>query len=139
MINPIISVDDDDVASYILKVSLLKGGLGPDIHQFNDCATALFHLEKLEKEAVPFPELIILDLTMVQMDGWEFLEAFENRFHSRFPESKVVILTSSLNPEDRSRSGMFRFVLDFYQKPVGQELIRKIKGHPYFSNRFSEN
>jgi CheY-like chemotaxis protein len=139
MINPILCIDDDDVASYILKVSLLKGGLGPDIHQFNDCADALSHLEELEKTTGRIPELIILDLAMVQMDGWDFLEAFEHRFHPRFPESKIVILTSSLNPEDRSRSGMFRFVLDFYQKPVGQELIRKIKGHPYFSNRFSEN
>lgn len=139
MINPILCVDDDDVANYILKISLLKGGLGPDIKQFNDCSAALLHLEDVESKGGPLPELIFLDLNMIQMDGWEFLEAFQGKALSRFPQSKVIILTSSLNPEDRIRSGMFDFVLDFHQKPVGQELIRRIKNHPFFAGRFSEN
>ena len=139
MINPILCIDDDEVAGYILRVSLHKGGLGPDIQVFKDCEEAIGHLRQLEEKGASLPELIFLDLNMNYMDGWEFLEFFQGAIHPRFPESKIIILTSSLNPEDRARSGMFDFVLDFYEKPVGQDLIRKLKEHSYFSGRFSDN
>lgn len=68
------------------------------------------------------PAIILLDINMPIMDGWEFLEAY-----SSFPnQAQVYMLTSSNMDEDRSRSAEFNCVAGYYLKPINIATISEI-------------
>ncbi len=70
------------------------------------------------------PELILLDLNMPVMDGWQFLDEFV-----RIPcEKKVVlyVVTSSINPQDIKRARLYEEVTDYAVKPVTLHQLKKI-------------
>lgn len=61
------------------------------------------------------PELILLDINMPIMDGWEFIEEYQKLQNSK---SIVVMLTTSLNPADRKRAGNISAISEFITKPL---------------------
>lgn len=89
-----------------------------------DYYKGLFH-SRGQADSV-YPELVFLDLNMPDMGGWEFLEEFENHFLNQFPQTKIVILTSSMDPEEKKRSERYSFVLDYFPKPLTFDLLDDI-------------
>lgn len=78
--------------------------------------------ENHEKRTV----LVLLDLNMPYMDGWEFLEAFRDVKHRFISQIKIFILTSSFNPDDLERSKSYKEVVDYINKPLSPERISQI-------------
>lgn len=69
------------------------------------------------------PDLIILDINMPLMDGWEFLESLKNTMSSAVP---VCMTSSSIDPDDKSRADKHPMVVDFIEKPFDQNRVKKI-------------
>jgi len=80
-----------------------------------------------DPESHPCPDLIILDLLMPEVDGFEVLKWI--RDHSERVSAPVVVLTSSLNPDDEARS-LALGATSFYHKPTNLddlgEVVREI-------------
>ncbi len=65
--------------------------------------------EFADRQKFPIPELLVLDLHMPRLDGFEVLEWLKTQ---RFPDLTVVVLTDSMNPEHLRRAldlGAYRF------------------------------
>lgn len=78
------------------------------------------------------PGLILLDLNMPRMSGFEFLEAFQQLRgqETSLSETVVSIFTSSSHDEDRTRALSFEFVTDYIVKPLSEEqLIALVDKH----------
>jgi CheY-like chemotaxis protein len=60
------------------------------------------------------------------MDGWEFAEAFSNLEPNQKGEAKIIILTSSLNPEDRERASKLTAIARFQSKILTMETLTTI-------------
>jgi CheY-like chemotaxis protein len=73
------------------------------------------------------PQLIFLDLNMPVMDGWEFLDSFKTESYSQFHDTKVIILSSTINPEDLEKSKKYPMVIDFLSKPISKEMLEYLK------------
>ncbi|GAA4456656.1 response regulator [Rurimicrobium arvi] len=71
-----------------------------------------------------FPEVILLDLNMPVMDGWQFLEALTEITLPVTP--KLYVVSSSINPADIERARSFSLVTDFVTKPIAPELLEEI-------------
>jgi CheY-like chemotaxis protein len=73
------------------------------------------------------PQMIFLDLNMPVMGGWEFLDCFVTADYSDFNETKVIILSSTIDPEDLEKSKKYPMVMDFLSKPISKEMLEYLK------------
>lgn len=113
-INTLMLIDDNDIDQMIYKRIATKSGLVQNLIQFVDATEALQYLSK--PDTTP-PDLILLDINMPRMDGFEFLEAASERFGTNLCPV-IVMLTTSLNPKDEKRAKSFSIVRDFLNKPL---------------------
>jgi CheY-like chemotaxis protein len=86
---------------------------------------ALSYFENIEKGDNPMdnlPEVILLDLNLPIMDGWEFLETFGQKFPEFVKKMKIFILSSSSDPEDHERALKEPNIAAFLSKPLDQDV-----------------
>lgn len=124
-IDRLMIIDDDEVVIFLAKVVINQFSDIKNIDSYTKPEEA-FH--DLKNGVVALPDLILLDLNMPIMDGWEFLDLIqENHLINQVP---IAILTSSIDPTDKKKSTLYKNVIDFISKPLSQsklqELIAKV-------------
>ncbi len=118
----ILLVDDDCMFILIHRRMLELSGITAEIQTASSGNEAIEILQQSRKENDELPDVILLDLTMPGMDGFEFLANLEKLALPHAEDMKVVIVTSSADPRDKAR--LNRFKIDHYlQKPVACEVL----------------
>lgn len=111
-------VDDDDLLCFILKKQI---GKFDNLDIWNTASNGSKALEMLrdahEKNDV-LPDVILLDINMPVMDGWEFLDAFVKLAPELSSVPKICILSSSINRDDHEKSETYKEVKQFFTKPL---------------------
>ena len=117
-------IDDDPIHQRIAQIMIAKHELFEGYTSYTEAELALEYLESNAKNSEALPDVILLDLNMPVIDGWDFLEAFE-KFRSQLSKSiNVFIVTSSVDEKDKLRSQTFSFVKGFISKPLSPDIIR---------------
>jgi CheY-like chemotaxis protein len=75
--------------------------------------------------AQPRPELILLNINMPLMDGWEFVDRYKTLAASQ-KANAMVMLTTSLNPNDEKTAREHSEIAGFENKPLRKETLQKI-------------
>jgi len=112
----IIIVDDDPTSNYISEFILSSVHLNADIISFINPIEAL---EKLPEMNITPDSIILLDLNMPEMNGYEFVDSLEELGL----DCQVVILTCSKNLMDREYSKKYEKIKGFLSKPLTQDNI----------------
>ena len=121
----IMLIDDDESPNFISEKIISKADFTGKCVVMQNAELALDYLEKDDKDH-PKPDLIFLDLNMPLMDGWGFLAEYE-KFSQDIRDSTVVIIVStSVNPDDRERAKHNRLVDDFENKILTHGKIENI-------------
>ncbi|SNR96320.1 response regulator receiver protein [Belliella buryatensis] len=115
-INKIIFVDDDKIQHMINKKNMLR--IKPDLELifFQNPFSALEWLETNDFD------LLLLDINMPEMSGWEFLDVLEEK-KIQIP---VKMLSSSMDPDDIAKSNAYQMVEGFLVKPLQIEVIEEL-------------
>ncbi len=133
MIYDVLIVDDDKVICFLVNKIVKKAGLGKTTI-FHNGRTALDYLLSNNTKKNNF--IILLDINMPVMNGWEFLEALNT--HEVESNIHVAILTSSISESDKTQANNFTRVFDFLSKPLRQGQIDDFRNHdflePFFIN-----
>lgn len=122
-LNKILIVDDDSVACFLLERALKKAGVSQHILVANNGEEALQILKQVCLTET-CPELILLDINMPVMNGFEFLEALQNSGLAALP-LKIILLTSSSNPQDVERAKRYP-VAAYLSKPITEDKLKTI-------------
>lgn len=117
-------IDDDGPTNLLNKILLSEIRFAKEIKDFIYAEDAL---KELASEDVVFPDLILLDINMPRMSGWEFLEAVEAMNLLDNPPT-ILMLSTSLNPVDQERAENNIIVSGFIKKPLTpKELVLTLK------------
>ena len=127
-------VDDDEPTNYLNAMVLEETGFEGRIVTIQRGEEALARLRANGAGEVPPPDLLFLDLNMPGMDGWEFLEAYRQTEAFARARPVIVILTTSLNPDEEARARRLDDVDDFLQKPLTPEVLEEVLDR-HFSER----
>ena len=131
-LNCILLVDDDEPTNFLNKMVLEDIGCAETIRIADSGQDALSYLEKAAPNSEPSsPDLIFLDINMPAMNGWEFLERYSNLDKQHKANVVIVMLTTSLNPDDRAKASTISDVSGFETKPLTPEKLQAIL-HKYF-------
>ena len=118
-INKILLVDDDATANYLSKEVL------ESLHAANEIETAENCLKALELiRQADCADVIFLDIKMPGIDGFDFLERLKKLSIEK--KIKVVMLTSSVRPEDKLRAFSYKSVIDYLEKPLTPDKVQMI-------------
>lgn len=129
MLNKILCVDDDPITLMLYKMVIAKASFTEEIITAKNGQEALDYYDNLKaNNDSAFPELIFLDLNMPVMGGWEFLDNFTKSNYDQFNKTKVIVLSSTIDPNDIEKVKKYPIVIDFMSKPVTKEMLEKLKG-----------
>ncbi|PKL75868.1 MAG: hypothetical protein CVV27_13155 [Candidatus Melainabacteria bacterium HGW-Melainabacteria-1] len=115
-------IDDDEIIWVLIKDMLHELELVDQMQTFSDGDTALHYLSELTQGEAP--PLIVLDLNLPYLDGFEFLEIYARDLWMRFPQTVIYILTTSVRESDRQQTLKYPFVKDFISKPMKLEQLK---------------
>ena len=87
---------------------------------------ALDYLKTKHDEGYPKPDIIFLDINMPKMNGWEFLTEYEKLPDFQKGEILLVMLTTSVNPDDKLRADRLSVIKDWISKPLTEEVVKNI-------------
>jgi len=121
----VLLIDDDEVASFLLKRALQNAHLTDEVHTALNGREALGILNKNFMDSDSTPNVIILDLNMPVMNGFEFLEEFRRMEIPNKDAIKIVILTSSIDQRDIFRAKELG-VDNFISKPISGDKLRNV-------------
>ena len=127
----VICVDDDPIALLLSKLVLSKADFATRVVTAANGEIAIQYLDRPEvieeNRNSKNPLVILLDLNMPVMDGWEFLEQFSTTlYQEHYQKAKVILLSSSIDPNDIERSKDFSMVAAFLPKPLTKEMLQII-------------
>ena len=109
-------IDDDAITNTLHRIILKKQNSKLQFKIFENSEIALHYF--IENKS-SLPALILLDLNMPILNGWDFLDEFsKNHLHA-----PIVIVTSSIVPEDKEKAKKYPDVLNFITKPMDLENI----------------
>jgi CheY-like chemotaxis protein len=116
-------IDDNEIDRFIANRIIQKYKLAEEVILKESAQAALNHLSSLADFPGDLPELIFLDIRMPEIDGFGFLAEYEKLPESVKSSCVIMMLTTSLNPEDHERAQVNPYVSRFLNKPLDQEKI----------------
>ncbi|GAB3162933.1 response regulator [Telluribacter humicola] len=125
MIDQVLYIDDDPTAQLIFRLANSKASFAKEVRTASNGQMALdyYHQLAVEQGTDVYPHLVFLDLDMPVMGGYEFLDQFVEQYYERFPHTRVMIISSSVNPSDRQKARQYPCVVDFISKPITVEFL----------------
>ncbi|MFZ9943264.1 MAG: response regulator [Bacteroidia bacterium] len=116
-------VDDNNVDTYISQHLIEELGLASRVSISTNGAEALSYLQSLGENQ---PEIILLDVRMPIMGGFEFLELY-SAFVDHMPHKPTIyMLTSSSDPFDVDKAKSFPMVKKYFSKPLSPEILETL-------------
>ncbi len=121
----VLLVDDDQPTNYFHRIILEDSGKVRRIEECSSAEAAQTWLSQSLQSNAPLPDLIFLDINMPGMSGWDFLETWD-ALPWKDERPQVVMLTTSINPDDRDRGTKHPALAGFCTKPLTEEMLARI-------------
>lgn len=126
MKNSICIIDDDDIYVFALKKILQLNNLCENILIFKNGEEAIHYFNNFDKNTGELPDLILLDINMPIMDGWEFMDEYIKLKPQIDKYIPIYIVSSSINHSDVTKARSYNDVSDYLIKPLKVTDLKRI-------------
>ena len=125
--NDVFVVDDDKIFHFLIKKLLSSNNIDVSPNFFENGLQAIEGIKsKLNKGQNP-PDLILLDINMPVLDGWQFLEEYRLLKERIKKEITIYIISSSDHTTDKDKAKFYQTeVKDYFLKPMTSDSLKKI-------------
>ena len=123
----VLLVDDSRATNFMHRELIRESDFAERVDVALDGEAALEFLRSGTRSEYFPPSVIFLDINMPKMDGFEFLEACKALPEGQRCALVIVMLTTSLDPGDRTRAMATGMVRDFHNKPLSRAALEDMK------------
>ena len=129
-IDCILLIDDNADDNIYNQIIIEKMDIADNIKVAENGLEALNYLEKDQKT----PDLILLDINMPKMNGWEFLEIYRAYCGENNLSSNVIVLANALSKEDQQKLENIPVIVSHNVKPLTKQMLEEITSQ-YLKNK----
>ena len=132
MLDKILCIDDDPITLMLCRKVIERVEFAKEIDTVNNGEEAIKYFDALNEDKINnptlvYPKLVLLDLNMPVMDGWDFLESFNKKdYQNIFISTRFIVVSSSIDPYDINKAKTYP-VIGFLSKPVTKEMLENLK------------
>ncbi len=116
-------IDDDEIYQKIIRKLISRAGVFEKAFFYMNAIDAL---EDLKNPETSLPSVILLDINMPAMDGWQFIELLQDSYPSLFRKCDIYIVTSSIAYSDKEKMEDFPGLAGFLSKPINVDKLVEI-------------
>lgn len=128
--NNILLVDDSQLDNFINEKMIEANNFAKKIYVCTDGKSALEFISNLiiSGGAVndTYPDIMFVDINMPIMDGFKFIENFKKMDDKKLQNCKIVVLTSSINIEDKLKAEAMGSNMFFVNKPLTNAILEQL-------------
>ena len=117
-------IDDDDINIFIIRKIVEKTGVNISMVAKSNGQQAIDYLVETIDKNEPLPELVLIDINMPVMNGWEFIEAYQKLDVQS--DVDLYILSSSVYENDIEKTKSYASVKGFISKPLSMERLTEL-------------
>ncbi len=119
-------IDDDYIYQLIIEKIIRRAAIFVKSTAYRNAGHAF---QQFKDPKFPLPQLILLDINMPQMDGWEFITQLSSCRPNLKHETKIYIVSSSIANTDKLKAASFDEISGFLSKPVSVAKLKEIGAH----------
>ena len=123
----VLLIDDNEIDNFINERIITSTGFSDGCTVKTSADEALTYLNGLGADKNTWPQIIFLDLNMPVKDGFAFLELYNTLDESIRNYCKIVVLSSSISPEDINRASSNPYVIRYLNKPLAEKYLEAIE------------
>jgi CheY-like chemotaxis protein len=120
-----ILIDDDMVANMLAQMAVKRHFAQPVIHIFTNPADAVNFIAEGEKYNT-LPCTVFLDINMPILSGWDVLDKLEKIINAGTTAFNIYIVSSSIDPDDKTRAAQHPLVKGYIEKPLTPQLMQEV-------------
>jgi len=118
-------IDDDHIYQLIIEKIIRRAAIFVKSTAYRKAGLAF---QQFKDPEFPLPHLILLDINMPLMDGWEFVKQLSSCRPNLKNETKIYIVSSSIATADKLKAASFKEIAGFLSKPVSVQKLKEIGG-----------
>lgn len=119
-------IDDDPMSSFMLKRLAELGELADIITIYNSARAALEYIEEHPQAKNQLPDVILLDIYMPVINGWDFLTKFRELKPLLVKKIEILVVSSSDHPRDIDQAKEYEEVIAYVTKPASLEQLKEL-------------
>lgn len=123
-----IIVDDDPISNMLCRKLIFNTNRNYSSTSFTKPEDGLNYILKLSKSESTENYVLLLDINMPSMNGWEFLQQVEKIKPTLRNHMHIYLLSSSVNPRDKEKALAIPLIEAYLEKPLSKEFLMALSG-----------